>query len=97
MDLNLFSSDVIQNVGVSKTYAANFYGDFAAGNVDIVSKEYTGDFFLDVDLGSNVNSNSIGEDFVKSEGTGYFGFYNRYRNNPFAVILSRYGEPLPTS
>ena len=93
MDLNLFSSDIIQNVGVSKTYAANFYGDFAAGNVDIVAKEHTGDFFLDVNLGSNFNSNAIGKNFVKSEGTGYFGFYNRYRNNPYAVILSHGVDP----
>lgn len=88
MDLNLFSSDVIQNVGVSKTYAANFYGDFAAGNVDIVAKEYTGDFFLDVDLGTSINTNAVGSNFVKSEGTGFFGFYNRYQNDPYAVILS---------
>ena len=93
MDLNLFSSDIIQNVGVSKTYAANFYGDFAAGNVDVVAKEHTGDFFLDVNLGSNFNSNAIGKNFVKSEGTGYFGFYNRYRNNPYAVILSHGVDP----
>lgn len=93
MDLNLFSSDIIQNVGVSKTYAANFYGDFAAGNVDVVAKEHTGDFFLDVNLGSNFNSNTIGKNFVKSEGTGYFGFYNRYRNNPYAVILSHGVDP----
>jgi TonB-dependent receptor len=88
IDLNLFSSDVIQNVGVSKTHAANFYGDFAAGNVDITAKEHTGDFFLDIDLGSTVNTNAVGSDFVKSEGTGFFGFYNRYRNNPYAVLLS---------
>ena len=88
IDLNLFSSDVIQNVGVSKTHAANFYGDFAAGNVDITAKEHTGDFFLDIDLGTTVNTNALGTDFVKSEGTGYFGFYNRYRNNPYAVLLS---------
>ena len=94
MDLALFSSDVIQNVGVSKTYAANFYGDFAAGNVDVVSKEYTGDFFLDADLGTTVNTNAVGQDFVKSEGTGYFGFYNRYQNNPFAVILSHGVDPI---
>ena len=94
MDLNLFSSDVIQNVGVSKTYAAHFYGDFAAGNVDITSKEHTGSFFLDVDLGSSFNSNALGTDFVKSEGTGFFGFYNRYRNNPYAVILSHGVDPI---
>ncbi|GAA4972466.1 TonB-dependent receptor [Algibacter aquimarinus] len=93
MDLNLFSSDVIQNVGVSKTYAANFYGDFAAGNVDIVAKEHTGNFFLDANLGSNLNSNAAGKSFIKSEGTGYFGFYNRYLNNPYAVILSHGVDP----
>ncbi len=96
MDLNLFSSDVIQNVGVSKTYSANFYGDFAAGNVDIVSKEYTGDFFINADLGSNINSNAVGKTFVKSEGTGFFGFYNRYKNNPYAVILSHGVDPINT-
>ena len=38
IDLNLFSSDVIQNVSISKAYAAQFYGDFSAGNVDVTSK-----------------------------------------------------------
>ncbi len=94
LDLGLFSSDVIQNIGVSKTYAANFYGDFAAGNVDIKSKEHSGDAFIDVDLGTTINTGSVGENFVKSEGTGFFGFYNRYQNNPFAVILSHGVDPI---
>ena len=94
IDLGLFSSDVIQNIGVSKTYAANFYGDFAAGNVDIIAKEHSGDAFMDADLGSIINSASIGKDFLKSEGTGFFGFYNRYQNNPFAVILSHPIDPI---
>lgn len=96
IDLNLFSSDVIQNVGVSKTHAAKFYGDFAAGNVDITAKEHTGGFFLDIDLGTTVNTNAIGTSFVKSEGTGYFGFYNRYRNNPYAVLLSHGVDAIPS-
>jgi TonB-dependent receptor len=96
IDLNLFSSDVIQNVAVSKTHAAKFYGDFAAGNVDITSKEHTGDFFLDIELGSVVNTNALGTNFVKSEGTGYFGFYNRYQNNPYAVLLSHGVDAIPS-
>lgn len=88
IDLNLFSSDVIQNVGVSKTYAANFYGDFSAGNVDITGKEHTGNFFFDINIGTVSNTNALGTDFVRSEGTGFFGFYNRFENDPFAVILS---------
>ena len=97
IDLGLFSSDVIENVGISKTYAAKFYGDFAAGNVDITSKEHSGDFFIDTDLGTSINSNAIGKNFVKSEGTGYFGFYNRYQNDPFAVILSHGVDPVSTN
>ncbi len=94
MDLNLFSSDVIQNVSVSKAYSTDFYGDFAAGNVNVLSKEYSGNFFLDVDLGGSLNTRANGQDFVKSEGTGYFGFYNRYEHNPFAVILSHGFDPV---
>ena len=94
IDLGLFSSDLIQNIGVSKTYAANFYGDFAAGNVDITSKEYTGDFFIDADFGSNINTRAQGENFVRSEGTSYFGYYNRYNNNPFATIVQNGFDPV---
>ncbi len=94
IDLNLFSSDIIQNVSVSKTYAANFYGDFAAGNVNISSKEHSGKNFVDIELGAGINTRAIEQDFVKSEGTGNFGFYNRYDNNPFAVILSHGVDPV---
>jgi len=94
IDLGLFSSDLIQNIGVSKTYASNFYGDFAAGNVDIVSKEYTGKFFIETSLGTGINTNAQGENFVRSEGTSFFGYYNRYNNNPFATIIQNGFDPV---
>lgn len=94
MDLDLFSSDIIQNVSVSKAYSTNFYGDFAAGNVNILSKNYKGNGFVNVDLTSGFNTNAIGKDFVKSEGTSKFGYYNRYNNNAFAVVLSHGLDPV---
>jgi TonB-dependent receptor len=94
IDLNLFSSDIIESVGVSKAYTSKFYGDFSAGNVDISSKEYTGTGFFDASVSTGVNSRAAGQDFVKNEGTGYFGFYNRYDHNPFAVILSHGVDPV---
>ncbi|MBT8181326.1 MAG: TonB-dependent receptor [Eudoraea sp.] len=94
MNLGLFSSDIIQYVAVSKAYDSEFFGDFAAGNVNIQAKDYGGRFFLDSEIGSGFNSRSIGEKFVKSEGTSYFGYYNRYRNNPFAVVLSHGVDPV---
>ena len=93
INLNLFSSSIIENIAVSKAYTPLFYGDFSAGNVNIDSKEYTGNGYLDISLGSGVNSNAAGIDFVTSEGTSFFGFYNRYDNDPFAIILSHGVDP----
>ncbi|QLG45696.1 TonB-dependent receptor [Costertonia aggregata] len=93
IDLNLFSTGIIENVSVSKAYTPSFYGDFAAGNVNVDSKEYTGKGYFEISLGSGFNSNALGEDFLKSEGTSFFGFYNRYDNDPFAIILSHGVDP----
>lgn len=94
IDLDLFSSDIIQNVSVSKAYAANFYSDFSAGNVNITSKEYTGNKFLDLSIGVGANTNAIGKDFVKSSGTGSFGYYGRYHRNPYAIVLAHGIDPV---
>ncbi len=95
LDLSLFKSDIIQNIAVGKAYSSEFYGDFAAGNVDITSKEYRGDGFFDVNVSTGFNTRAIGKAFLKSEGTGHIGFYRRHQNNPFsrsrnpfAVVLS---------
>ncbi len=93
INLDLFGSSIIENVSVSKAYSPTFYGDFAAGNVNVDSKEYTGDGYLEVAVGGGINTNAAGENFVKSEGTSDFGFYNRYDNNPFAVVLSHGVDP----
>ena len=78
---------------MSKAYSSAFYGDFAAGNVNIDSKDYTGNGYLEVELGSGINSNAAGENFVRSEGPSDFGFYNRYSNNPFAIVLAHGLDP----
>lgn len=93
IDLDLFSSSIIENISVSKAYTPSFYGDFSAGNVNIDSKEYVGNGYIEVSLGSGVNTNAAGTDFVRSEGTSFFGFYNRYDNDPFAIVLSHGVEP----
>lgn len=94
IDLNLFSSDVIKSVSVTKTYSTSFYGDFAAGNVNIQPKEHKGKSRWDISLGASINSTSYSKNFVGSDGAGYFGFYNRYDNNPFAIILSHGIDPI---
>ncbi len=97
IDLNLFSSDVIENVSISKAYSSKFYGDFAAGNVDISSKSHRGKAYIEAFTGTGFNTNAINKNFVQSEGTGYFGYYGRYEHNPFAVILSHGVDPVNAS
>ncbi len=94
IDLNLFASDVIENVSISKAYSSRFYGDFAAGNVDISSKNYKGNGFFDFTTSTGINSRAAGQNFVRSEGSGYFGYYGRYDHNPFAVIISHGVDPV---
>ena len=94
IDLNLFSTDIIQNVSVSKAYSAHLYGDFAAGNINIKTKEYSGDGMLEIALGGGRNLSIDGANFKQSEGTGNFGFYNRYNHNPYAVVLSHSVDPI---
>ncbi|AXT18843.1 TonB-dependent receptor [Flavobacteriaceae bacterium AU392] len=94
IDLSLFSSDVIENVSVSKTYSTRSFGDFAAGNVDISSKDYKGKGFINFTSGSSINSRAVNQNFVRSEGTGFFGYYGRNDNNPFAVVISQPIDPV---
>ncbi|GAB7258122.1 TonB-dependent receptor [Polaribacter sp. OB-PA-B3] len=64
INLNLFSTSVIKNIGVSKTYATSSYADQGSGNVDIDSKEYTKKgFSISVSGGTNTNVTSLNGDF----------------------------------
>ncbi|MFK7750830.1 MAG: TonB-dependent receptor [Kordia sp.] len=93
IELSLFASDVIENVSISKAYSGKQYGDFAAGNVNVNSKDFKGKGKLEAFVGTSVNTNAVGENFVKSEGSGFFGDYARHKQNPFAVILSHGVDP----
>lgn len=94
IDLNLFSSDIIQNIGVSKAYSSGLYGDFAAGNININSKEHTGKAFLNVSVGSNLNTEAVGEQSFRSEGTGFTGFFDRHSVNPFNISVNDPVDPI---
>lgn len=84
MNLDVFSTDIVEYISIDKVFNGKFYGDFAGGNVDIISKEYKGQGFLKVQLGSKVNTNAIAvTDFSVLKGFGNSGFTNRsIPNNP---------------
>lgn len=86
INLEIFSTDIVEFIGIDKTYNYKNYGDFAGANVDIVSKNYKGDGSLEVGTGMGVNSNAIQQDkFYLQDGPSFLGFSNEpIPNNPLS-------------
>lgn len=75
LNLEIFSTDIVEYISIDKVYNSRLFGDYAGGNVDIVSKEHKGKSYLKVELGSKINTNAIAEDnFSLQKGYGSLGF-----------------------
>ncbi|MFC2109690.1 outer membrane beta-barrel protein [Bacteroidota bacterium] len=61
INLNLFSTGVIQNVGISKTYNTSGYADQASGNVDVATKIYSREELI-LGLQGGFNGNVVKSD-----------------------------------
>ncbi|MBZ4037227.1 TonB-dependent receptor [Flavobacterium sp. 17A] len=74
--LDLFSTDIVEYISIDKSYGAKMYGDFAGGNVDIVSKDYRGKGMFEISLGSKVNTNAVSNssNFLLQQGPNKSGF-----------------------
>ena len=78
INLEIFSTDIVEYISIDKVYNGKIYGDFAGGNVDIISKDYTGNGFLKLEIGSKVNTNAIAAaNFSLQKGYSGFGFSNK--------------------
>lgn len=77
--LDIFSTDVLDFVGVDKSHNATLFGDFGGASVNIGSKQFDGDKFLEVSVGSSVNTNALNHinDFYLQQGPKFLG-YSKY-------------------
>ena len=84
ISLDIFSTDIVEYIGIDKTFNYKNYGDFAGANVDIVSKTYKGSGMIEVGSGMNANSNAISQNkFYLQDGPNFHGFSNQaIPNNP---------------
>lgn len=76
--LDVFSTDVLDFVGVDKSHNATIFGDFGGASVNIGSKKFTGDKLLELSVGSSVNTNALNNvgDFYLQQGPDFFGYSN---------------------
>ena len=86
--LDIFPTQIVEFVSIDKVYQSRLYGDFAGGNVDIISKDYKGDGMLRVDIGSNVNTNAISDNNFRLQKTpGAFGFTKKATRSIISIQL----------
>jgi outer membrane receptor protein involved in Fe transport len=83
--LEFFGTDIIQNIGVNKVFSSSNYSDVGGAIIDISSKELIGDYALSLDLSGGINSSTTEVDFLRQEGSNYFGFANtsQPKNNQY--------------
>jgi len=76
--LDIFTTDIVDYISIDKVYNTRLFGDFAGGNVDIISKEYRGNGMFEVSVGSKINTNAIDKagEFYLQDGPNKSGFYS---------------------
>ena len=72
--LDFFGTDIIQNIGVNKVFSSSNYSDVGGAIIDISSKELIGDYDFTFDISGGINSSVVGSNFLRQEGSNYFGF-----------------------
>jgi len=85
--LDIFPTSIVSNLGISKTFTPNIYGDFAGGTIDITTKNYAEKPTLVLGVGTSMNSQTTFKDFYATKGDGLdqFGYENGDRNLPTEV------------
>lgn len=74
--LEIFDTDMIQNIGVQKAFSASYGGDVGGAVINISSKELIGDMELEVSASGGANTSVLGHTFYKQDGTNYWGVSN---------------------
>jgi len=74
ISLDIFSTDIVEVVGISKTFESQNYADFGGANINIVSKKFRGSPYVSIGFGLGGNTNVLGVDkFYLQDGPSYFG------------------------
>lgn len=77
IELNLFTTDIVENIGISKTFNAKNYADFGGANINIDSKDFKGQPFFNIGISFGGNSNTVGKSpFYAPDGPSFIGFYS---------------------
>src|SRR5690606_25037995 len=73
ISLDLFSTDIIRSIDVSKTFLSKQNGDVSGAALNISTKEFTGKPYMEISTSAGVNTGAISEDFLLPANTNWLG------------------------
>jgi hypothetical protein len=81
---DILPSNLIDAIVVNKTASPDLPGDFSGGIVQVTTKDFPDNPFLNFSLGTSYNTQSAFKDFKKASGSknGALGSYNKDRDIP---------------
>ena len=88
VQLDMFPSNLIDNIIVYKTFTPELSGDFAGGIIDITTKDFPESLNLQLSIGTEYNKQAnFNPDFLVSRGssTDVLGFDNGFRSLPAEI------------
>tara|TARA_R110002049_G_scaffold65035_1_gene170923 strand:+ start:42796 stop:45534 length:2739 start_codon:yes stop_codon:yes gene_type:complete len=99
INLNLFSTNLIENIGISKTYITSGYADQSSGNVNVSSKSYSKkEFSFSLNSGGNTNVLGLDGDFKRSIASEDVTFGFHQKKYALVDLITRQGwEPINES
>lgn len=71
--LDIFQTDIIDNLSVNKAYDASNYADYTGALIDISTKDFPEEGFLSFSIGSKYNSELNDFKQIDAKGNRYFG------------------------
>jgi outer membrane receptor protein involved in Fe transport len=91
IDLNLFSTDIIKNVGIEKTFNVSNYADQASGTVNLNSKDFSKKFTVGISGKTNTSilNSKVWSNFKTTQNMSdvSLGFYQRPYSTNDAITL----------
>ena len=75
--LDFFSTDIIQSIDVNKAFYSNTPADAAGADINITSKELTGDGKLNLSVSGGFNTQTVSSDFMRLDGVNALGFADK--------------------
>lgn len=77
ISLDFFASDMIGSVSVNKVFGSEMTGDVGGAEINIRSKELTGDSEFGLDASWGANTQTVSNDFLKPDGVSVFGYSSK--------------------